>query len=111
MSLRRARTKAVESDHDRMLRCKTYLERHVLDQILEADRRPLATGEDHEAWLERLIGAMTDATASWVARNGGHLVPIETVRDIDRYSSGHVDYASKFALRVAEHAVYGQSRP
>lgn len=105
MSLRRARTTVVESDHDRMIRCKTYLS--DCGWMLEADQRPLATGEDHGAWLERFIGAVTDAAAAWVARNGGHLVSIDEVRAFDRSAAGHSDYASKLFLRVAERAVYG----
>lgn len=64
-------------------------------------------------WADKEIHALTEVAQEQVAearRQGGPALYPITGFDVARYdtfNSGHIDWASKLALHVAEHLVYG----
>lgn len=81
-----------------MLKCRDFI--HDAFQ-LEADNR--SWNEDWEA-AERL--AMAKAANDWAAAHGLNKVTVHQIEDIEHLAVGHIDYATKIALYIAE-MVYG----
>lgn len=58
-------------------------------------------------WIHSERMAVLNAANDWAVKHNGHTVSLDDVIRVESSASGHVDYASKFALHVAELAVYG----
>jgi hypothetical protein len=86
-------------EHTELLCCRTF----ILDAL-----RPVMADRSDPQWVERERAATAIAANQWAEAHG--LVIRLTVYDIERIevlAVGHVDYATKLALYVAE-AVYGR---
>lgn len=88
-------------DHDEMLACKKYLQDKLSKTAKQRHR--------HDNWVEREQQAVTDSANRWARKHGLKVaVTFEQVVDLEVCAVGHIDYASKFCLYVAEY-LYGVS--
>lgn len=106
MKLRRSSARPVTM-YDRKMACKAHVE-YALAPMLEPRSRPIHTREDYTLWVERVCATVHAAANGWSDANDGCPVTLDDVRRCDQSASGHIDYQHKFALRVAEIAVYGR---
>lgn len=80
---------------------------HILGRLTEAmdDRGPGLS------WIERERFVVATAANEWTfSHGGGRTVTVADVERLEVLAVGHVDYASKLALYVAEAALRGEER-
>jgi spore germination protein GerM len=65
----------------------------------EAENR---TSREFEDWTEAETQAVHKAACKYAEEHGLPIPTIEDVRDAEISASGHIDYAAKWAYRVAE---------
>ena len=86
--------------HDELANCR----RRCLVALREAmGERPTYSGL---GWIEDERLAITNAANDWATAHGLPTVTVNDVERIEHMAMGHVDYATKLALYVAE-LVYG----
>lgn len=79
-----------------MMRCYEWLR----GEFKEASRK---RGDDPDVWIPEEIASMTRSANLWaLVEDIDRTITEEQVTTIDTYCSGHVDYASKLCLRIAE---------
>lgn len=89
--------------HSNMLSCHRHLRKVLAKQCKKRSEYKDA------GWIEDELLAVTSAANVWAeAHDLPRRVTMETVRRIDRSASGHIDWASKLCLRVAESLYYGR---
>lgn len=89
--------------YDSLRRCRDYI---LADLSDEMSCRSL-----HKDWIERERSAVAIAANQWAKANKSPTrVTIEDVEAIERMAVGHIDYASKLSLYVAEMIVYPLDR-
>jgi hypothetical protein len=78
---------------------------HILRALsAECCRRPDANGLE---WIDNERMAVTVAANAWATAHGYRTVTVDEVERVEGMAVGHYDYASKFALYVAELVVDG----
>lgn len=86
--------------HDEFLECRTSILHALRAQM---DKRDLKS----ESWIAAERSAMVYAANKWRGRHGPlKWISQEDVEHVETLAMGHVDYASKVSLYVAE-MVYG----
>lgn len=71
--------------------------------LLDALRAEMAHRSEHDDWEVRERFAVTLAANEWAnAHYCQRLVTVDDVEAVEHFAVGHVDYASKLALYVAE---------
>lgn len=79
----------------RLIECRDVIHAALLTEM---DSR----GQDPDVWILAEQDAMVSAANRWAAVNGQRAVTLKQVQQVDRYAAGHIDYAMKVALYVAE---------
>ena len=77
---------------------KMQLRQRMLDHI--ATRR----------WDEKMNGELAEQANSWALAHGYDLITVEQVDRFDSLASGHIDWAQKLALSIADYCVYRVKR-
>lgn len=89
------------TDHERVMSCRAY--------IYEALVRAMDDRANHVDWVERERMAVVVAANEWAtAHPSSRTVSVMDVERVEVLAVGHVDYATKLALYVAELVVVGQ---
>ncbi len=89
------------AEHQRMLRCMAFLRKELQSQT---DRRHEYDGME---WAEAELAHVTTQANRWSVWNEApNLVTIADVRRVDQQAVGHVDWAQKLCLYVAELVCY-----
>lgn len=85
--------------HDDLLACRSF----IFDALHE--RTKARVSDPH--WIANERFAVASAASQWAMGHGyPRVVTVDDVERIEVSAVGHVDYASKLALRVAEFVVY-----
>lgn len=86
------------ADQNRLMRCREH--------ILQALKDAMAERHKHLHWVEFERQAVAMAANEWAKAQGiDRTVTVADVEVIEQKAVGHVDYASKLALYVAEFVV------
>jgi hypothetical protein len=90
---------------DAVLDCRLFILKAVVPVM---EQRSLVNDD----WIRNERLAFAVAANQWAMANGYSAQRTVTVADVERIevtALGHVDYAPKLALRIAEYIVYGET--
>lgn len=92
------------AEYERLVRCRN----HLGDALrVQTAQRAKYKGVE---WIEVELEAVTIAANGWATAHGLNTITIDDVRRIDQTAMGHVDWAYKLCLRVAELVCFGDRR-
>lgn len=82
--------------HTEFLRCRDHL---FAALVAEMGKRNNCPGLE---WIDNEREAIVDSAHAWALPRFLHYVTVDEVEAVESLACGHVDYAQKFALYVAE---------